>query len=83
MSRKIYYMTTIPIQLNEVDLGKIDYLIKIGRYKNRSQALRFLIQDRLSQETIQFEFENIEVEKKRQQIVEELLSLDVDSFFFV
>ena len=76
-------MTTIPIQLNEVDLGKIDYLIKIGRYKNCSQALRFLIQDRLSQETIQFEFENIEVEKKRQQIVEELLSLDVDSFFFV
>ena len=63
MSRKIYYMTTIPIQLNEVDLGKIDYLIKIGRYKNCSQALRFLIQDRLSQETIQFEFENIEVEK--------------------
>ena len=31
-------MATIPIQLNDTDLQKIDYLVKIGRYKTLERA---------------------------------------------
>ena len=31
-------MTTIPIQITDAELLKIDYLVPIGQYKNRSQS---------------------------------------------
>ena len=31
-------MTTVSVKLNEDELEKIDYLVKLGRYENRSQA---------------------------------------------
>ena len=31
-------MTTIPIQITDAELLKIDYLVRIGQYKNRSQV---------------------------------------------
>lgn len=34
------HMITIPIGLDEKIIEKIDLLIKIGRYKNRTEALR-------------------------------------------
>lgn len=73
-------MTTIPIQLNETDLKKIDYLVKIGRYKNRSQAIKTILQERLSQEAIQFNLENPEEENLRKQIVQELSKIPNFSF---
>ena len=40
------------IKLNEIELQKIDRLIKIGRYKNRSQAIRSFIIDKLEDENL-------------------------------
>lgn len=65
-------MTVIPIQLSEIDLKKIDYLIKLGRYKNRSQAIKEILRERLAQETSMQDFETSEEEQKRKKIVEEL-----------
>ncbi len=49
-------MKTIPVPLDDNDLKKIDYLIKIGRYKNRTQAIRNLLQEKLAEEWIIFEW---------------------------
>jgi len=67
-------MTIVPIQLNEMELQKIDFLIKTGKYKNRSQAIRTLLNQRLEQETFSFEWENEEEDQKRNEIVEKLLN---------
>ena len=45
-------MKTIPIKLIDQDVYKIDYLVKIGRYKNRSQAIKTMIDSSLSKEQI-------------------------------
>ena len=63
-------MTIVPIQLNDVELQKIDYLIQLGKYKNRSQAIRMFISHQLEEETIKFEWENKEENQKRIAIVE-------------
>ena len=68
-------MITIPIKLNELDLVKIDYLIKIGRYKNRSQAIKTMLQEKLKQELITFEEENDQEEKKRKDALAKMLKL--------
>ncbi len=65
-------MTVIPIQLSDVDLKKIDYLIKLGRYKNRSQAIKEILKEKLAQETSMQDFETLEEEEKRKKIVQEL-----------
>lgn len=68
-------MITIPIKLNELDLEKIDYLIKVGRYKNRSQAIKTMLQEKLKQELISFEEENDQDEKKRKDALAQMLKL--------
>ena len=73
-------MTTIPIQLNEIDLKKIDYLVKIGLYKNRSQAIKAILQERLAQETILLNSENLEEEHLRKKIVQDLSKIVTFSF---
>lgn len=65
-------MTIVPIQLNDGDLQKIDYLIEIGRYKNRSQALRAFIETRLNLEMMPSEWESHEEDHLRKQIVQSL-----------
>ncbi len=65
-------MTIIPIRLSDVDLKKIDYLIKIGRYKNRSHAIKEILKEKLAQETSIQEFENPEEEQERKRVVQEL-----------
>ena len=32
-------MNTIPVPLTEAEVVKLDYLVKIGRFKNRTQAI--------------------------------------------
>lgn len=45
-------MKAIPIKIPEEELDKIDYLIKIGKFKNRSDALRNFISKSLEKEEI-------------------------------
>lgn len=54
----IMTMANIPIKLSDADVKKIDYLVKIGRYKSRNQAIRSLINKSLEQESFLFEEEN-------------------------
>lgn len=65
-------MTKIPIQLDENDLKKIDYLVKRGMYKNRSHAIRSLLNQILEQETIGYNWESLDEVEKRVKIVEKL-----------
>ena len=50
-------MSAIPVKLSAAIIEKIDYLVKIGKYKNRSQAIREFIAKALVEETL-FEIEN-------------------------
>jgi len=71
---------TIPIPLDENEINKIDYLVKIGRYKNRTQALKALIQEKLAQETIIFDWEKSSDEIAKKKIIQELIKLPEFSF---
>lgn len=51
-------MANIPIKLSNADVKKIDYLVKIGRFKSRNQAIRSLINKSLEEESFLFEEEN-------------------------
>jgi Arc/MetJ-type ribon-helix-helix transcriptional regulator len=65
-------MTTIPIKLDEVELRKIDHLVKTGRYKNRSQAIRSFIKAKLEDEILLPEAADPEIEKKYHDIMAKL-----------
>lgn len=43
-------MITVPVQLNEADLEKIDYLVRLGHYKNRNQAIKIMLTEHIRQE---------------------------------
>ncbi len=73
-------MATIPIQFPDEDLKKIDYLIKIGRYKNRSQAIKIMVEERLTRETLQFDFENSDNDETLQETVMRLRELPSVTF---
>ncbi len=45
-------MTTIPIQLKDAEIAKIDYLVKKGKFKSRNQAIRYFLTDGLAREEI-------------------------------
>jgi Arc/MetJ-type ribon-helix-helix transcriptional regulator len=65
-------MTTIPIKLDEVEIRKIDHLVKIGRYKNRSQAIRSFIKTKLEDEIMLPEAADPEIEKQYHDIMAKL-----------
>ncbi len=73
-------MPTIPLRIDDVDLKKIDNLIKKGRYKNRSQAIKKLLLDKLQQETLPFEWQKDSDEESRIKIVSKLISMENFSF---
>jgi Arc/MetJ-type ribon-helix-helix transcriptional regulator len=73
-------MTTIPVPIDESDLKKIDYLIKIGRYKNRTQAIKTIIQEKLAQETIIFEWEKGIDELSIKKTINDLIKLSDFTF---
>ncbi|MHA1358516.1 MAG: ribbon-helix-helix domain-containing protein [Candidatus Helarchaeota archaeon] len=41
-------MSTLPIKLKKELIEKIDYLVRIGRYPNRSAAIREIIEEKLA-----------------------------------
>jgi hypothetical protein len=45
-------MATIPIKLKDAEISKIYYLVKLGKYKSRNQAIRSLIENSLSREPL-------------------------------
>jgi hypothetical protein len=48
-------MATIPIKLKDQEVHKIDYLIKMGKYRNRNQAINAMIEASLTRELLFFE----------------------------
>ena len=56
-------MATLPIRLKKELIEKIDYLVKIGRYPNRSAAIRGILQEKLDNENYISEDELINKEK--------------------
>ena len=76
-------MTTIPIQITDAELLKIDYLVRIGRYKNRSQAIKSMLQDKLTTELILFEDENDDEETLCQNIITELDKRNHEPIFMI
>ena len=48
-------MATLPVKLKKELIEKIDYLITIGRYPNRSAAIREILQEKLADENYFFE----------------------------
>ena len=63
-------MTTIPIQLNDADVKKIDFLVKSGRYKSRNQAIKKYLEEGIAKESIDFEMEDLAFEEKKAKIIE-------------
>jgi Arc/MetJ-type ribon-helix-helix transcriptional regulator len=76
-------MATIPIQLNDVDLKKIDYLVKSGRYKNRSQAIKSMIQEKLTQEVLPFEVDNPDQDELMKKILHDLREKKISGVFTI
>ena len=68
-------MTTVPVKLDDVELRKIDHLVKIGRFKNRSQAIRSFIKDKLLDETLFPEPADPEIEKRYHDVIAKLRKL--------
>jgi len=68
-------MATIPLHIDETDLKKIDYLVKKGQYKNRSQAIKSLLLEQLNRLLIPFEFQESESDSKVDDVVQKLLKL--------
>jgi Arc/MetJ-type ribon-helix-helix transcriptional regulator len=65
---------TVPVPLNEYELEKIDYLVKIGRYKNRIQAIKAIIKNGIHEEIVLFEDPNSEEEKESRKVLERMLN---------
>ena len=61
-------MATIPIKLKDADVQKIDFLVKLGKYKSRNQAIRAFIQNSLAQEPITLDTQNPEFETIRTKL---------------
>ncbi|MHA1520723.1 MAG: hypothetical protein ACTSRK_11120 [Promethearchaeota archaeon] len=61
-------MATIPIKLTKVEVSKIDYLVKLGKFKSRNQAIRSFIETSLVQESINLEDHNPELENIKNQL---------------
>jgi Arc/MetJ-type ribon-helix-helix transcriptional regulator len=68
-------MPTIPVELDDVEIRKIDHLVKIGRFKNRSQAIRSIIRDKLVHETYLPEPVDPETEKRYREVMVNLRKL--------
>ncbi|MHA1675382.1 MAG: hypothetical protein ACTSYI_17360 [Promethearchaeota archaeon] len=61
-------MATIPIKLTKVEVSKIDYLVKLGKYKSRNQAIRSFIKISLLQESINLEDHNPDTERIKNEL---------------
>jgi Arc/MetJ-type ribon-helix-helix transcriptional regulator len=76
-------MITVPIQLNEIEVSKLDYLVKVGKYKNRTQAIKAMLNEKINQEMVPFDWELPEINAKRQKVLEKLMQISDFSFEIV
>ncbi|NVM05181.1 MAG: ribbon-helix-helix protein, CopG family [Candidatus Helarchaeota archaeon] len=65
---------SISIKLKKEIIEKIDYLVKIGRYPNRSVAIREIIEEKLSNENYILE-DYFLIEEKIKPILQEILKI--------
>lgn len=56
-------MSAIPIRIPTDNLERIDYLVKIGRFKNRSEALKYFISTSLEKEEILMLEHDVDMDK--------------------
>lgn len=75
-------MATIPVQLSNFELAKIDYLVKIGRYKNRTQAIIALLRSGIREESLSFDWEDPLEEGASQALIEQMLR-DPETHFVI
>ncbi|MFW9917948.1 MAG: ribbon-helix-helix domain-containing protein [Candidatus Thorarchaeota archaeon] len=73
-------MSTIPIKFKEEDLKKIDALIAAGKYANRSQAIRSMVEEKLTEIDPPTLF-SWEQEEKLNEIVNRLLVKGIEPQF--
>ena len=67
-------MATLPIKLRKDLIEKIDYLIKIGRYPNRSAAIREILEENLANEN--YILQNyLMIDEKIKPILQEILKI--------
>ncbi len=67
-------MAIIPVKLSNTDLEKIDSLIALGKFKNRSQALRQMLHEKLEEHPFPLQFDTPEDRKNRENLIKEALS---------
>ena len=68
-------MATYPIKLKKELIEKIDYLVRLGRYPNRSAAIREILEERLSNENYYLE-DFLKIEEAIKPIVQQLIKLE-------
>jgi Arc/MetJ-type ribon-helix-helix transcriptional regulator len=64
-------MATLPVKLKKELIEKIDYLVKIGRYANRSTAIREILEEKLVNETFLLN-ESLIIEEQIRPILQEM-----------
>jgi Arc/MetJ-type ribon-helix-helix transcriptional regulator len=57
-------MTSVLIPISDIELEKIDYLVRMGKYKNRAQAIKALLKIGITHTYVTFEWEHIEEEEE-------------------
>ncbi len=67
-------MTTIPVPLTEAELAKVDYLVKSGRYKNRTQAIVAILSAGIQAQVIPFEWERPDEREASAKLLEKMLN---------
>ncbi|MFX0133525.1 MAG: ribbon-helix-helix domain-containing protein [Candidatus Hodarchaeota archaeon] len=65
---------SIPIKLKKEIIEKLDYLVKVGRYPNRSAAVREIIEEKLSNENYLLE-DFMLIEEKVKPILQKLIKI--------
>ncbi|MHA1617477.1 MAG: hypothetical protein ACTSX9_09250 [Candidatus Njordarchaeales archaeon] len=68
-------MSVVPVRLSKEEIMLIDYLVKIGRFKSRNEAIRYMIK-----KSLQDLLDDLFVAKETDRIVEDLLKISEDIF---
>jgi Arc/MetJ-type ribon-helix-helix transcriptional regulator len=67
-------MAILPVKLKKELIEKIDYLVKIGRYTNRSTAIREILEEKLANENYILK-ESLIIEEQVRPIIQEILKI--------
>jgi hypothetical protein len=68
------------VKVCEIKLNNIDYLVNIGRYKNRSQAILNMFDEKLATEALPLDFKDKREYIKCTEIVAELKKIPAINF---